>query len=149
GSTDDMLAAKQSAFTDYESFRDIVINYFKPEGGKPDEGKLIKDLAFLLYMRLFQNHLLSPDCCGICLKRKHVEPEHRKLSFEELEADELDSLSNESLPMVNPLEERAKIWKDISENLLEIVDKYWKQAMALQKDALKSKSNAAIGTIPQ
>ncbi|KAJ2098908.1 hypothetical protein GGI16_004150 [Coemansia sp. S142-1] len=115
GSTNDMLAAKRYAFDNPKSFMNTIVNRFKPEGGKLDEGKLIKDLASLLYKRLFQNRRLSPDCYGIRLKRKHVEPEHRELSFKELEADELDSLSNESLPMVNPLEGRAKIWKDISE----------------------------------
>ncbi|KAJ2061145.1 hypothetical protein GGI17_003255 [Coemansia sp. S146] len=140
-----MLVAKQSAFNDYESFRDLVVNNFKPEGAKGDENKLVKDLALLLYLCLFQNRHLSPDCRGTRLKRKHVEPEHHELSFEE----ELDRLSNESLPMVNPFEERAKICDKISQQLLAIVNVYWKKAMDLQKKAIEAKSNAAIGNIPQ
>ncbi|KAJ2882969.1 hypothetical protein H4R27_003071, partial [Coemansia aciculifera] len=44
-STASMLTAKQSAFNDFESFRDIIVNNFKLEGDKGDEGRLIKKLA--------------------------------------------------------------------------------------------------------
>ncbi|KAJ2057868.1 hypothetical protein GGI17_005406 [Coemansia sp. S146] len=56
---------------------------------------------------------------------------------------------SEVLPMVNPFEECAKIWKDISEELLGIVNYYFGVAMDLQKKAIEAKSNAAIDSIPQ
>ncbi|KAJ2111307.1 hypothetical protein IW146_005446 [Coemansia sp. RSA 922] len=113
-----------------------------------DESDLLEGLAFELHECLFQNLSLSPDCRGTFEKPKCDEQnptDSGALSGWRARKGRLGKL----LPMVNPLEERAKIWKDISKQLLEIVDKYWKQAMALQEDALEAKSNVAIGTILQ
>ncbi|KAJ2404476.1 hypothetical protein GGF41_007204, partial [Coemansia sp. RSA 2531] len=149
GSTNDMILAKESAFHCHELFMSTVINNFKPEGDKPDKNELLKNLAFLFYKRLFQNPDLTPDCHGTIEKRKHVEPEHCDLSIEELEADELDSLLNESFPMVNPFKERAEEWKDISKQLLAFTNVFWEKAMDLQKKANKANGNTAIANIYQ
>ncbi|KAJ2041716.1 hypothetical protein H4S04_007625 [Coemansia sp. S16] len=165
GSTDEMIAAKQSTFDSCNSFQNLIVRHFKLEGvagstgdksdkiggtvGKPDENELLKRLAISIHKCLFQNRRLSPDCHGTFEKPKHVELEHGDLSFEELESDEFDGLSNESLPMVNPFKERAEKCETISKQLLEIVYKYWGKAMALQKGALEAKSNATISTVPQ
>ncbi|KAJ2083755.1 hypothetical protein GGI09_007340 [Coemansia sp. S100] len=155
-----MIAAKQSTFDSCNSLQNLIVRHFKLEGvagstsdkndkigggtvGKPDENELLKRLAISIHKCLFQNRRLSPDCHGTFEKPKHVELERRDLSFEELEeleelesdeleSDELDGLISESLPMVNPFKERAEKCETISKQLLEIVDKYWKQAMALQ-----------------
>ncbi|KAJ2049418.1 hypothetical protein GGI08_005749 [Coemansia sp. S2] len=160
-----MIAAKQSTFDSCNSFQNLIVRHFKLEGvagstgdksdkiggtvGKPDENELLKRLAISIHKCLFQNRRLSPDCHGTFEKPKHVELEHGDLSFEELESDEFDGLSNESLPMVNPFKERAEKCETISKQLLEIVYKYWGKAMALQKGALEAKSNATISTVPQ
>ncbi|KAJ2065910.1 hypothetical protein GGH13_005927 [Coemansia sp. S155-1] len=167
-STAKMLTAKRSAFKDYESFEDMIVNNFKPEGvagstsdkigasgagGKPDENELLKRLAISIHECLFKNRRLTPDFHGTFEKRKHVEPERRELSLEEeLEAVRLRGQApptREILPMVNPFKERAEKWKDISKELLAFTNVYWEQAMALQKDALEAKSNVAIGSISQ
>ncbi|KAJ2418461.1 hypothetical protein GGF41_005045, partial [Coemansia sp. RSA 2531] len=166
GSTDEMLTAKRYAFKDSESFMNTIVNHFKledcasgksdeirasdtsDEGDEGDESDLLEGLAFELHECLFQNLSLSPDCRGTFEKPKCDEQnptDGGALSGWRARKGRLGKL----LPMVNPLEERAKIWKDISKQLLEIVDKYWKQAMALQEDALEAKSNVAIGTILQ
>ncbi|KAJ2098384.1 hypothetical protein IW146_009984, partial [Coemansia sp. RSA 922] len=162
-STAKMLTAKRYAFKDSESFMNTIVNNFKPEdcasgksdeirasdeGDEGDESDLLERLAFELHKCLFQNPSLIPDFHGTFEKLKCDEQnptDGGALSGWRARKGKLGKL----LPMVNPLEERAKIWKDISENLLEIVDKYWEQAMDLQKDALKAKSNGAIGNIPQ
>ncbi|KAJ2752791.1 hypothetical protein GGI19_003584 [Coemansia pectinata] len=153
------------AFINHESFMHSIVNHFKPEGvassasgeigagGETDENDLLKNLAILLHMRLFQNRRLTLDYHGAIEKPNHVEPERRYLSFEEeldeeLEADELDGLSSESLPMVDPFEERAKICDKISKQLLATTNDYWKKAMGLQKKAIEAKSNVAIDNIP-
>ncbi|KAJ2461274.1 hypothetical protein GGI03_005077 [Coemansia sp. RSA 2337] len=85
-----MITAKMSAFSSPESFMSTIVNNFKPEGDNGEESNPIKNLAFLLYKRLFQNPDLTPDCHGTFEKRKHVEPERRELSIKkELDAYEL------------------------------------------------------------
>ncbi|KAJ2886402.1 hypothetical protein H4R27_000693 [Coemansia aciculifera] len=148
GSTADMLTAKQSAFYDYESFRDLVVNNFKPEGDKGDESNLLENLAFELHDCLFQNRHLSPDCRGTRLKIKYDERNPTD-SGALLGWRARKTQRSESLPMVNPFKERAKIWKDISKQLLEIANDYFAEAMDLQKKAIEAKSNAAIDNIPQ
>ncbi|KAJ1894780.1 hypothetical protein LPJ71_006892, partial [Coemansia sp. S17] len=89
-STNGMITAKMSAFSSPESFMSTIVNNFKPEGDNGEESNPIKNLAFLLYKRLFQNPDLTPDCHGTFEKRKHVEPERRELSIKkELDAYEL------------------------------------------------------------
>ncbi|KAJ2881489.1 hypothetical protein H4R27_004055 [Coemansia aciculifera] len=156
GSTADKVLAKRYAFINHESFMHSIVNHFKPEvassaggdigaGGETDENDLFKKLAILLHMRLFQNRRLTPDYHGTIEKSKYVEPERRYLSFKEeldkeLETDELDGLSSESLPMVDPFEERAKMCDKISKQLLAATNDYWKKAMDLQKRRLKQRA---------
>ncbi|KAJ2068800.1 hypothetical protein GGH13_004773, partial [Coemansia sp. S155-1] len=170
GSTKDMITAKESAFNNPELFKSSIVNHFKPEGvagstsdkgdklgggtvGKPDESELLKRLAISLHECLFKNPSLNPDFHGTVEKQKCGEQTLPNLSVQErLEAVRLHGqvpLTSEIPPMVNPFKERAEKWKDISEELLAFTNVYWEQAMALQKDALKAKSNATISTIPQ
>ncbi|KAJ2259086.1 hypothetical protein GGI13_000147, partial [Coemansia sp. RSA 455] len=170
GSTKDMITAKESAFNNPELFKSSIVNHFKPEGvagsisdkgdkigggtvGKPDESELLKRLAISLHECLFKNPSLNPDFHGTVEKPKCGEQTLPNLSVQErLEAVRLHGqvpLTREIPPMVNPFKERAEKWKDISEELLAFTNVYWEQAMSLQKAALKAKSNAATGTIPQ
>ncbi|KAJ2022052.1 hypothetical protein H4S03_009591 [Coemansia sp. S3946] len=165
-----MLTAKSYAFKDSELFKSTIVNRFKSEGvagstgdksdkigggtvGKPDENELLKRLAISIHECLFQNPSLIPDFHGTFEKPKCGEQTLLNLSVQErLEAVRLHGqvpLTSEIPPMVNPFKERAEKWKDISEELLAFINVYWEQAMDLQKDALKAKSNVAIGTIPQ
>ncbi|KAJ2041051.1 hypothetical protein H4S04_001639 [Coemansia sp. S16] len=166
-----MLTAKRYVFKDSELFKDTIVNQFKPEGvadstsdkgdkigasgagGKPDENELLKRLAISLHECLFKNPRLNPDFHGTVEKQKCGEQTLPNPSVQErLEAVRLYGQvppTSEITPMVNPFKERAEKWKDISEELLAFTNVYWEQAMAFQKDALKAKSNAATGTIPQ
>ncbi|KAJ2040520.1 hypothetical protein IW146_000139 [Coemansia sp. RSA 922] len=148
-STNGMITAKMSAFSSPESFMSTIVNHFKPEGDNGEESDLLKRLAMSIHKCLFRNRRLTPDCHGTFEMQKHVELERCELSIDELEAYELDSLLDESLPRVNPFKERAEKWKEISKQLLAFTNVFWEKAMELQKEANKANSNTAIGNIYQ
>ncbi|KAJ2116762.1 hypothetical protein IW146_001274 [Coemansia sp. RSA 922] len=149
-STNGMITAKMSAFSSPESFMSTIVNNFKPEGDNGEESNPIKNLAFLLYKRLFQNPDLTPDCHGTFEKRKHVEPKRRELSIKkELDAYELCYISSKRLSRVNPFKERAEKWKEISKQLLAFANAFWEKAMDLQKKANEANGNTAIDNIYQ
>ncbi|KAJ2840578.1 hypothetical protein FBU31_000303, partial [Coemansia sp. 'formosensis'] len=148
GTTLDRLWAKQSGFSDYDFFMAMIVNNFKLEGEISDtaeKNNLLRYLAVDIHEYLFQNPDLSTDYHGTYEKPKYVEqrPKVGTSRWSRVRQPH----SRDSLPTVNPFEERVKKWREISGQLLAIVDVYRKNAMKYQREAIGAMNSATVGDI--
>ncbi|KAJ2886869.1 hypothetical protein IWW38_005194 [Coemansia aciculifera] len=134
GNSNSICSAKQNDFYDSTTFYNNIVKHFKED----EDYKLLERLATTIHKRLFANSHYGRSVCGTF---PHNPIDEDDWDNDDIFDDDSDMVmsgssneaSNTRPVPIDPFEERAKIWQDISGDLYECVKPFLKRSMELQQ----------------